>query len=335
MRTLEQFPLGFRLSNAIVSVVRYLLKTIWPFDLAVFYPAPARWDAWVVIACALLLAGITAAAVWARRRAPYVLVGWLWFCGMLIPVIGLVQVGRQAMADRYTYLPHIGLFIAVAWLVAGVANERARRAVVAICACAVLALAIRAADEVRHWRNTDALFAHALAVTDENAIALNQVGNARARQNDLPGAEELYRRALQLDPDYGMAHMNLANLLVRRRDFAGAVDHYESALRWRSNLPRAQLGLAVALTGLRDYPRADRAFAEALRLSPWLADAQLSWGLSLRERGDFDAAIPHFQAALSLNPNLDLARRALAGPAPSTAPATTAPAASSPAPASP
>jgi Tfp pilus assembly protein PilF len=308
MRTLDQFPLAFRISNAIVSYARYLQKTVWPTDLAVFYPAPEHWPIGIVLGAAALLIALTTAAILLRRRAPYLLAGWLWFGGMLLPVIGIIQVGRQAMADRYSYLPHIGIFIALAWAAAVV---RHRSAMTVIASIIVLALALRAVDQVSYWKNTDALFEHALAVTPENAVALNQVGNTRARQNRLADAEDLYRRALQLDPDYGMAHLNLGNLLARRREFAAAAEQYEAALRWRSNLPRAQLGLAVALAGLKEYDRSDRAFAEALRLSPVLAEAQLAWGSSLKARGRNEEAAEHFRAALEINPQLKQAQREL------------------------
>jgi tetratricopeptide (TPR) repeat protein len=227
---------------------------------------------------------------------------------MLLPVIGIVQVGRQAMADRYSYLPHIGLFIAVAWLAAQVRHRTAATVV----ACAVtLALAVRAADQVRYWKDTDTLFAHAREVTPENALTLSQVGNTWARRDRPTEAEKLYHRALELDPNYGMAHLNLANLLARRREFAAAAEHYEAALRWRADLPRAQLGLAVACTGLKQYDRADRAFAEALRLAPWLAEAQQAWGSSLKERGRNAEAAEHFRAALRVKPQLPVAQHEL------------------------
>jgi tetratricopeptide (TPR) repeat protein len=229
---------------------------------------------------------------------------------MLLPVIGLVQVGRQALADRYSYLPHIGLFVALVWLAVDLIPNR--RALAALGIASILALTGRSIDQVRHWRDTDTLFTHALAVTPENAVTLNQVGNAHARRNDLPGAERLYQKALELEPDYGMAHLNLGNLLVRRRDFAPAAEHFEAARRWRWELPRAQLGLAIARSGLRQYDRADEAFALALKQSPWMADAELAWGLSFRERGDLEHAKEHLRAALALNPNLELARRVLA-----------------------
>jgi tetratricopeptide (TPR) repeat protein len=227
---------------------------------------------------------------------------------MLLPVIGIIQVGRQAMADRYSYLPHIGIFVAIAWLAA---EARNRTMATAIAAILTLALAARAADQTRHWKDTDTLFAHARAVTPENAIVVNQAGNAEARRQRLAQAEALYRRAIELDPDYGLAHLNLGNLLARRREFAAAAEHFEAALRWRNDLPRGWLGLAIARTGLKDYDAADRAFAEALRQAPWLADAQQAWGSSLKERGRADLAIEHFRAALEINPQLPVARREL------------------------
>jgi tetratricopeptide (TPR) repeat protein len=217
---------------------------------------------------------------------PWLLVGWLWYLGTLLPVIGLVQVGRQAMADRYSYIPHIGLFVMIAWTVAEFAAraQQARKMVVAGAVGLTIAFAVRAADQTQHWKNTTTLFDHALAVMPENPVALNQVGNARLREGDPAAAEVLYRRALALEPEYGMAHLNLGNLLARRREFDKAAEHFEAALRWRSDLARAHLGLAVARAGLKQYDLADTSFREALGLAPHLEEARRAWENARKEQ---------------------------------------------------
>jgi tetratricopeptide (TPR) repeat protein len=340
VRTLDQFPLGFRISNTIVSYARYLGKTIWPVNLASYYPPPAHWPVGVVAGCALLLVLITILALATIRRARYLAVGWFWYLGTLVPVIGLVQVGRQAMADRYSYIPQIGLFMAAAWAAAAIAQRStaAKQTVTAFASVALIALTIRAADQTRHWQDTETVATHALHVTENNNVAMVLVGNARRRADDVAGAEAMYRRALSVDPDYGMAHLNLGNILALRREYREAANHFEAALRWRPQLERAHLGLGVACSGLKDYDRADREFAEALRLAPRLAEAQQAWGASLKERGRLDDAAEHFRAALELNPQLAFARRQLmeitavpVGAAPSTS-SSTQPAPSDPTP---
>lgn len=313
VRTLDQFPLEFRLTNTVVSYVRYLGKTLWPFNLSPYYPSPPYWTWWTVAACAAVLVLITVIAVRIRLRSPYLLAGWLWFVGTLVPVIGLVQVGRQSMADRYSYIPQIGLFIAFAWAMAKLGSRSAemRRAVVAIASIMLFASAVRAADQARHWRNTATLAVHALRVTEDNNVAMIWLGNARRRVNDLASAEALYRDALRVDPNYGMAHLNLGNILALRREFGEAAEHFEAAIRWRPQLERAHLGLGIARRGMGEYKASDAAFAEALRLAPRLAEAHAAWGLSLKERGRTAESAHHLRAALEINPEFAVARQAL------------------------
>ena len=245
MRSLDQFPLSYRLTNAIVSYARYIGKTFWPTNLAVFYPAPPQWPATIVIASAVVLVVITIIAIWQAKRRPYLIIGWLWFLGTMLPVIGIIQVGRQSMADRYSYLPHIGLFIMLAWLAAE-AGPRWRGALAALAIVGTLAASLRSIDQLRHWRNNKTLFEHALAVTTDNPVANLQVGNIRFRERNFLDAERHYREALRIEESYALAHMNLAHLLVRRGQYDEAIAHYERALELNPNLQKAQEGLNEA-----------------------------------------------------------------------------------------
>lgn len=211
---LEVVPWKLRLANAAVSYAAYLGKLLLPRNLAVFYPLPLEIPAWKAAGAAALIAVLTALAVWRARKAPWLLVGWLWFLGTLVPVIGLVQVGRQAMADRYTYLPSIGLFLAACWGLAELAGDRAgRRAVLAAASVmAILALAAATRAQVRHWSDSVALFQHALEVTEDNYVA----------------------------------HIGLAKALATERDWAGAAEHYRAALALRPGLREVRLGLDEA-----------------------------------------------------------------------------------------
>jgi hypothetical protein len=218
---LEVLPWRLRLANAAISYVVYLGKTILPRKLAVFYPIPIEIPAWKAMGAAVLILALTALAIWKARKAPWFLVGWLWFLGTLVPVIGLIQVGRQAMADRYTYIPSIGLFLAICWgLPALSANRRWRTALAGATVLVLLVLAAATWVQVRHWRNSATLFQHALAVTRGNYVA----------------------------------HVALAKALAAKRDWTGAAEHYREALALRPYLREARIGLEEALRKVREKP---------------------------------------------------------------------------------
>ena len=271
VRTVEQFPISFRIENAIVSYARYVGKTFCPTNLTVFYPPPDHWPIAIVVCAAMLLALITAIAIATRRSKPYLLVGWLWFLGTLLPVIGLVQVGRQAMADRYSYIPHIGLFIMVAFFAA---TLKPPRLIAALGIVAIIAATARSIDQVQHWQNTQTLFRHALQVTGENEIAHNQIGNVLVRQRNYGDAEFHYRQAVRIDPQYYLAQMNLGNVLMHKRAFAEAAERYRAAIAVKPDLAKAHLGLAMALKGMGNLDQAGDELRTALRLDPDLTIAQ-------------------------------------------------------------
>ena len=200
---IESLPVSTRMSNALVSYISYMGKMIWPHDLAVFYPYPENIPLWQVGGAILLLILITAIAVRLRRRYPYVIVGWLWYLGTLVPVIGLVQVGNQSMADRYTYLPMIGLFIAIAWIVPDLlARWRFRRiALPVLAACVIAALMTVSLFQLRFWQNSFTLFAHALAVTKNNAVIESNMGASLAEQGKFREAITHYQEALRIKPN--------------------------------------------------------------------------------------------------------------------------------------
>jgi len=210
MVSLDLLPWTFRLSNAAVSYAAYLGKTLFPWHLAVFYPILAI-PAWKVVGSLALLLAITALAVWKARRFPWLLTGWLWFLGTLVPVIGLVQVGRQAMADRYLYLPSIGLFLALVWGIAELVKPRRVR--IAVAAVAVLLLATGTWMQVRSWRDSVTLYRHALAVTENNYVAHVGLAKALVAKRDWDGAAEQFRAAIALRPEFREARLGLEAVL--------------------------------------------------------------------------------------------------------------------------
>lgn len=215
--SLETLPWRVRLANAAVSYAAYLGKSFSPRNLAVFYPLPGEIPAWKALGAAGLIAGLTALAVWKARKAPWLLVGWLWFLGTLVPVIGLVQVGRQAMADRYTYLPSIGLFLMICWGLPALSASRRWRAALAVASIlALLTLAAATRVQVRHWSSSFTLYRHALAVTRGNYFAHLGLARALAARKDWTGAAEQYRAALALRPGLRDARKGLAHALRQR-----------------------------------------------------------------------------------------------------------------------
>ena len=199
---LEHVPLALRLLNVPVSYLRYLGKLAWPMDLAVMYPYVLGWPAGVVLGALLVLAGTTFLVLWQHRQRPYLLIGWAWFLGTLVPVIGLVQVGNQSIADRYTYLPSIGIFVLVVWGVAEMVGAKpARRVIGAVAAAVVLtACALRAQTQALCWQTTETLFRHALAVTSNNVVAHNSLGFYHVTQSNVQEAQRAFRAALAIQP---------------------------------------------------------------------------------------------------------------------------------------
>jgi protein O-mannosyl-transferase len=277
--SLAAMPLERRIANALVSYVVYLGKTFWPRDLAVFYPLPPAAAFWKAALAAGLLVGLTALALARLRRAPWLATGWLWFLGMLVPVIGLVQVGSQAMADRYTYLPSIGLFLALAWEVPERLgwDRRARRfrvAATAVGLLALLGLAAVARAQVRKWQDTLTLFRHAAAVTEDNYLAMLAAGNQLAYFERREEAERYFRGALRVRPNLHPALRAYALSLHRWGRPAEALPLFHRAVRLRRRDPLLRVELAAVLA---DLGRRDEAIAElrrALALAPGLARAR-------------------------------------------------------------
>lgn len=229
----SQFPMKLRLANAVLSYVRYLGKTLFPSRLAVFYPMPTEFPAWKVAGAALLLVLLT---VLAFRAARYVTVGWLWFLGTLVPVIGIVQVGGQAMADRYTYLPIIGLFLIAAW---GLPRKE-------VWVPVVLALAIATRLQLRHWEDSESLFRHAAAVTERNFIAHLNLAQIHVDRGERGPALEHFRATLEIRPGMWQAQASLGNTLRRWGRPDKALPHLRNAVRLRPHDPRLRHALAEA-----------------------------------------------------------------------------------------
>ena len=225
----EQLPVWPRINNAAVSYVLYIWQMFWPINLAVFYPHPEyRLPVWEIIACFLFLTAVTVIAIMLAKQRPYFITGWLWYLGMLVPVIGLVQVGWQGRADRYTYLPQIGLYILITWGVFDLTAAWRRQRVILAAAAAIIVslLASCAWIQTTYWRDSETLFKHALAVTSKNDVAENNLGIVYLQQGRLDDAISLLQTAVALRPDNGPAHENLAKALLQKGQVTDALVHY-------------------------------------------------------------------------------------------------------------
>jgi tetratricopeptide (TPR) repeat protein len=314
LQSLEQFSLQDRLANALVSYVKYMAKMIWPGRLAVYYPHPLdNLPAWQIAGAILLLASMTILVVRKARSHPYLIVGWLWFLGTLVPVIGIVQVGGQAMADRYTYVPLIGLFISMAWGISSVVTRwpRLKAAVSTLTVCVISLLMISTWFQLHHWKNSIVLFEHALNVTSNNQLAHNNLGLALSKAGRIEEAIEHFSKALLITPQYVHAHINMGNALKDQGNLKKAEEHYRQALSFVPDDATAKnnLGIVIAMQGRTD--EAVALFSEVLRADPDNALAHNNMGIALAKSGEFDKAIEHFSEALRINPDSASARRNL------------------------
>ena len=300
---LAVLPLGSRIGNALVTYVRYLGELFFPANLAVYYPYAAVSLAAVLGAAALVL-GLSALAVAQRRRRPFLFVGWFWYLGTLVPVIGIVQVGSQAMADRYTYLPSIGIFLALVWgLAEAIAGWTRRKAIAATAGAAVLAVcALLTRRQISVWSDSESLFRHALAVTRDNWLAHNNLGNALADAGRGPEAISQYQAALRLEPGYAKAHNNLGIALAEAGRLPEAAAQYEEALRLRPDFAEARNNLGNALLQSGDTAEAIRQYRETLRLAPDFPAALRDLAYALANSGQSAEAIGLYEKAVQLEP---------------------------------
>jgi tetratricopeptide (TPR) repeat protein len=310
----NRLPLELRIENAAITYVSYIAKTFWPAHLAAYYPYPRGYPLALVIGSIVLLAGMSAAALLFARRYPYLTTGWFWYLGTLVPAIGIVQVGTQAMADRYTYIPLIGLFVAITWGGFDILSRWAvpGRAIAAAAGAIVLACTIASYFQARHWESSATLWTHALAVTSDNYGAHTYMGNALAVQDDLTGAIAQYREAIRILPDYPEAHNNLGPALARTGKLDEAVAEFREAIRLRPAYADAHSNLGLALASQGKLDEAITHYNEALQLDPDHAGAHGNLGFAYRALGRTNDAMREFETSLRINPGKSDVREALA-----------------------
>jgi len=302
---LETVSFWVRIENALISYVKYITKALWPVDLGVLYPIQFSFPLWQVIGALLVLLLFSVIAVMSGRRHPYLPVGWFWFLVALLPVIGLIQVGAQSMADRYTYIPLTGLFILVAWGVPDlIKGLQYRVGILALLGGAVIAASAALTwQQLGYWRDSVALYRHTLQVTSGNCIIHYNLGNAFLNKEKPEEAIPEFREAIRINPNFAVAYRNLGLALYKKGNLDAAIYELEKALRINPGDADAHrnVGLVYLKKGFLDP--AIRSYQAALRINPDLADAHRNLGIALFSKGNLQAAVSELQAALRLNPN--------------------------------
>ena len=312
VRTTGQFLLSARAQNALVSYCRYLGKLFWPADLSPFYPYPATgWGMAAVVLSGLLLVGISALVILLGRQRGYLATGWFWFVGTLVPVIGLVQVGNQSMADHYTYIPGIGVLLMLVWGGYELATRWRCPAVAGpgLAGAASLVCVILTERQIGYWRDNETLWQHAMAATGANSLATYNLGVAwfnqglsLAAQGAYDQAIPYYEKAIRLSPARDDAHSALGYALLRKGMIAGAIREYEESLHLNSRDPETHNNLANALLKQGRLDEAVPHLTQALRLRPGYPEAHDNLGAVLAARGRFAEAAAQFREVVRLNP---------------------------------
>jgi len=322
VNSLDNYSITMRIANAITSYSGYLCKMVWPWNLAIFYPLPKAIPIMHVLGAGCFFAVMTFISIRVRRKQPFMVTGWLWYVVTLVPVIGLIQVGAQSSADRYTYLPLIGIFILVVWWACEFSLNlpyRSRGLIltliggIMLTACAFVTL-----RQISFWQNDVTLFSHALAVTNDNFIAHNNLGFALAREDKLFEAAAHFNEAIRISPRFADAYTNLGEIFLKTGDIDDSISYLSKAIDLRPHHAATFLDMGVAMFRKGNIAEALNSFDRALAIDSFLGDGYYNKGIVLSTSGKTDEAIECFTAALKINPDnpdyhthagMELARR--------------------------
>ena len=310
IESIEATSFSARIANALVSYTVYIGQMFYPSGLAVLYPRPdGGTPVTQAILAIILLLAISAIAVIYWKKRPYIIVGWLWYLGMLVPMIGIMQVGMQAHADRYTYLPQIGLYLLLAYGAVDLcASMPCRHAILGIAGtCVMIALSFGAWRQTLYWRNSDSLWLRDLACTSHNPIANNNYGYYLYRENRVDEAIAQYQEALKFWPGYTDAHCDLAIVFADRKQDSEALMHYAIALKINPDLPEVHNNMAFIYYQAGEYDEALDHCKKALELKPDYADAHCTMAMTLEALGRLDEAADHYKKSLAISPNAPIA----------------------------
>jgi len=298
--TTELFPVLIRFENAAVSYALYLLDVVWPLRLAVFYPHPrAALPLWQVVLSILVLIAISS-FVALRARHAYLTTGWLWYLGTLVPVIGLVQVGLQSRADRYAYVPLIGIFIAVVWLAVNWArnHEIRKKGLTIVASCLVIALTIATRVQASYWQNSVTLFQRAVDVTTDNYVAHNNLGELFAQQGRLDEASMHFTKALEINPSFAHARHNMGMIFVQRGNLDEAISEFQKAIELEPTFADAYNKLGAALANRGRLDEAIASFSKAIEINPAYGSAHANLGSVYEQQGRLPEAIAEYTLAI-------------------------------------
>lgn len=298
-------PLSWRVANSLVSYVKYLFLTFWPQGLAIYYPSADYTPVWQWVAAVILLVVITVVAFYNAKERPCIISGWLWFVGTLVPVIGLVQIGSQAMADRYTYVPSIGLFVALVFGLGQLARSWGigRVAIATASAAVILVLASLTAWQVRRWRDSETLFTYVLSVTSDNRVIQNNLGSFLGQQGRHGEAITHFAEALRIKPDYFDALENMGFALMKQGKTEEAIDLYQRMMRMKPDAPKIHLQLGRALADQGKNEEAVREFKRASEVAPNDFESRMNLGQILTREGKLSEATAQLNEAVRLRPD--------------------------------
>jgi protein O-mannosyl-transferase len=304
VKSLEIIPFSSRLANALTAYVGYMGKMIYPANLAVLYPHPVAPDWNMAVLAALLLAVVSFFAIKMVKDRPYFFIGWFWFLGTLVPVIGLVQVGNQALADRYTYIPLIGLFIVIAWGCSDLTGHWHNRKQWLAASAGLIIVIFMAMTwrQAAFWKDSITLFERAVRVTSGNFIAHFNLANAQARKGLTDEAIRNYRLTVSIHPEFADAYINLGNVYDMQGDSAEAVGQYLQALKLAPDNAGIHYNLGIIYDKLKNLDEAIHQYSQAIKLNPDYEDAYFKLGVNLFQKRDFDGSIKNFENVLRINP---------------------------------
>jgi tetratricopeptide (TPR) repeat protein len=300
----SEIPFWIRFENALTAYVKYIVKTFWPVGLGVYYPFHLYIPLWQAISSFLVLLIFSVVVILARRRYPFFLVGWFWFLVSLLPVIGLIQVGGQSMADRYSYIPLIGLFIMLAWGVPEISKGiKYREFILALPACLVIfAITVLTWQQIGYWRDSISLYKHTLQFTDNSYLVNNNLGRALAEKGDIDAAILEYQKVLRIFPNDPVTLINLGDAYAKQGNLEAAIQAYQDALRKRPDNTDALNGLGIIFSRIKDHDASIEEFRKALRIKPNDSIIHYNLGIAFAAKGNTNAAIQEYQEALRINP---------------------------------
>jgi Flp pilus assembly protein TadD len=303
--TVIHFPLSSRIANALVSFVVYLEKTFWPYDLAAFYPFVDPLPAWQVVGAALLIILISVTVILMLRRSPYLFVGWLWYAIILLPVIGVIQINSQAMADRYTYLSLIGIGIMLSWGIPLLFQREDIRKIILFPAgiAVIVILAVLSWHQCGYWENDVKLFNHILHSTKDNFLAHNNLGAALFKEGKFEAAINHYNKAIRIKPDIAVTYHNRASAYAKLGQYQRAVEDFSEAIRQKPDYAEAYYNRGTIYCILHQYSLAIIDYNQAVRIKPDYAEVYYNRGNSYAYLGQYSLAIADYGSAISLNPH--------------------------------